>query len=312
MCSLPSGDEESALRPVAALDGLAMQPLEERAVALEGGDHPFVDRPLHRAVGPALQSEQHADEGDLAVLALLALAASRLWILAPPIATISATAMLLLFAPPPTMLTRADHRRAAAVHLDDEHLTIVLWDRHLGKERAGMAADRIDDSKGRARARRPLEERRHGCARLRERHLRAEARERGRGTEAEAATQAQYTIEPKVGLAASEKPRTTSDATREGHLAEARAQIRRAPLGRLPFVACVQVATLRLRERAARQEEHDDRPTDRQHPAPRRGLELCEPALGLGAVDQLAHSALDGAARLVDTRHRGSFRWVLA
>src|SRR3990172_4503532 len=86
----PVGDEDGAVGSVAALDGFAMEPGEERAMALEGRNDALVDRALERPVGHAPQREEHADERDLAVLALLALGAERPRVRASSIATIMA------------------------------------------------------------------------------------------------------------------------------------------------------------------------------------------------------------------------------
>ncbi len=75
-------EKEAWLDAVAALDGFAAQPDEERLVALEGGDEALVDRPL-ATIGRALQEVEDGDEGALGVLALLAALPARTSALAP-------------------------------------------------------------------------------------------------------------------------------------------------------------------------------------------------------------------------------------
>src|SRR5713101_6162122 len=63
--------EHRLLLAVATLERLAVQPHEERFVALEGRDEPLVDGPLD-ALGSAAQSVDDANDGQFGVLALVA------------------------------------------------------------------------------------------------------------------------------------------------------------------------------------------------------------------------------------------------
>src|SRR6266581_6351277 len=66
--------EHCLLLAVAALERLAVQPHEERFVALEGRDEPLVDGSLD-ALGSAAQGVDDADDGQFCVLALVAFCA---------------------------------------------------------------------------------------------------------------------------------------------------------------------------------------------------------------------------------------------
>ena len=111
------GKEEAGLDAVATLEGLPLQPHEERLVALEGGDDALVDGALV-ARGSTAQRAQHTDECHLGVLALLALAPVLLFAAVPlraPVVSPSGSATSFLMACATTQkLTVADGGRAAA------------------------------------------------------------------------------------------------------------------------------------------------------------------------------------------------------
>lgn len=204
------------------------------------------------------------------------------------------------------------HRCTAAIDLRDEHLPVVLGRRHLLEEGPRVRPDGVEDPQRGAGAGSPLEERLESGARLRERHLGAEAGERGRCTEAEAAHEPELPIDSQVGLPAPEEASAPTDLPRECDLAESRAQFRRAPLTPLPRRARVSVVPAPTRAGALREVEHDDGATDREQQPPRDVLEVREPFIMLlGVLDERADGVLDACARVVDTgRHRGSFRSV--
>ena len=96
-------------------------------MAFEGRVQALVDRPLP-TVARLFQRVDDPDKGDLGVLALVALLATRLWMIEPAQASCKAPGSLglALGLAAPSVLGRRDHRSTASVHLDDDDGPIVV------------------------------------------------------------------------------------------------------------------------------------------------------------------------------------------
>src|SRR5262249_38261339 len=138
------------------LDG---QPLEELAQSIEGADDALVDRSFEPSVGLA-QCVEYRERRHFCVLGpfarLTTLAWMRLSSRSLRAAPSAATGLSRLRSS--LVLSRADHRRAPAVDLDDENLAVVVRRCHGLEKGSCLSADRIDDSQSAARARHPLAE----------------------------------------------------------------------------------------------------------------------------------------------------------
>lgn len=117
------------------------------------------------------------------------------------------------------VLGRRDHRSAAAVHLDDEHLSVIVGHGGSVEKTASFSAHCIDHAQRRSRARRPLVEFCEEPPRRSEGHQRAQLDDRGDGAEAEARAHAELPVDREIHAAPSAD--RTPDRSPERHLAEA-------------------------------------------------------------------------------------------
>src|SRR5512138_174995 len=178
---------------------MLVEPAKQRFVALEGRDQALVERSLETVPGLAERVE-HADEGNLRVLALVALLPTRAWMLATAsAATVSlGPAQLTPWLPPPLRLRGRDHRRPSAVDLDDQHLAVVVGHGCRVEKAARFRSDRVDHAQRRSRARRPLVKLGEEPAGVAKGQHCAELRDRRHGSQAEAAAQSQLAIDRQI------------------------------------------------------------------------------------------------------------------
>src|SRR5207247_8764188 len=111
-------------------------------MAVELLNHTLVERPFP-SVSLRPERVDHAHEGDLCVLSLVALVAAGPRVLASPqAARMPSSALRASFrSTAARMLRRRDHRSAAPVDLDDEYLAVVVGYRIRVEEAAGLGSN---------------------------------------------------------------------------------------------------------------------------------------------------------------------------
>ena len=262
------GEEEAALATVTASDRVFLEPAKEGFVALESRQQALVERPLEAVPGDG--AAQHADEGDLRVLALVALLATRALMFAAALST----PVALRPAPLAPGLSAAlrlrgrDHRCTPAVHLDDQYLTIVLGHRGRVEKVASLRPDSVDHAKGRTRARCPLMKLGEKAASIAKGEHRAELRDRRHRAQAEAGAQTQLTVDRQIRAPA--PPQRAAYRPRERDFAKARADLAVAARRRVQRVARAVVLVGRRSgpRRGTRQEQCEQRASKGQQRCP--------------------------------------------
>src|SRR6266567_8908052 len=299
--------EHCLLLAVATLERLAVQPHEERFVALEGRDEPLVDGSLD-AIGSAAQGVDDADDGQFGVLALVAFCASlaRMLTSAKAASVAPRTVESLVWASSSLVLGLSDHRRAAPVDLHHEDLTVVVGRGNLFEERARMIANRVDHTQSGARARSPLVRLAKRVARRGERHLGAQPCHGEHHAEAEAGAQAELAVDRQVTRAPAD---ATANRSRERDLPEARAQLAGALAA--PNVASTVMLVVDDSKLCCLllQELPSQRPPECEEQRPQPPLERVERPrfLRFGPIDRIRERLLDVATHMINTAsHRGS------
>src|SRR6266498_689563 len=299
--------EHCLLLAVATLERLAVQPYEERFVALEGRDEPLVDGSLD-ALGSAAQGVDDADDRQFGVLALVAFCAplARMLTSAKAASVAPCTVKSLVWASSSLVLGLGDHRRAAPVDLHHEDLTVVVGRGKLFEERARMIANRVDHTQSGARARSPLVRLAKRVARRGERHLSAQPCHGEHHAKAETGAQAELAVDRQVTRAPAD---ATANRSRERDLPEARAQLAgalAAPNVASTVMLVVDGSKLRC---LLRQELPNQRSPECEEQRPQPPLERVERPrfLRFGPTDRIGERLLDVTTHMINTAfHRGS------
>src|SRR6266545_2732081 len=299
--------EHCLLLAVATLERLAVQPYEERFVALEGRDEPLVDGSLD-ALGSAAQGVDDADDRQFGVLALVAFCAplARMLTSAKAASVAPCTVKSLVWASSSLVLGLGDHRRAAPVDLHHEDLTVVVGRGKLFEERARMIANRVDHTQSGARARSPLVRLAKRVARRGERHLSAQPCHGEHHAKAETGAQAELAVDRQVTRAPAD---ATANRSRERDLPEARAQLAgalAAPNVASTVMLVVDGSKLRC---LLRQELPNQRSPECEEQRPQPPLERVERPrfLRFGPTDRIGERLLDVTTHMNNTAfHRGS------
>src|SRR6266511_2579529 len=271
--------EHCLLLAVATLERLAVQPYEERFVALEGRDEPLVDGSLD-ALGSAAQGVDDADDRQCGVLALVAFCAplARMLTSAKAASVAPCTVKSLVWASSSLVLGLGDHRRA----------------------------NRVDHTQSGARARSPLVRLAKRVARRGERHLSAQPCHGEHHAKAETGAQAELAVDRQVTRAPAD---ATANRSRQRDLPAARALMAgalAAPNVASTVMLVVDGSKLRC---LLRQELPNQRSPECEEQRPQPPLERVERPrfLRFGPTDRIGERLLDVTTHMINTAfHRGS------